>query len=67
MHKYYDSEEEKGNGQSASDLIINNCAEALKSEKVEEALKLYNLSEDFELYIVHPDDPKQQNYCNKIL
>jgi hypothetical protein len=43
-------------------LMFQVCADALNSEAVKSALKNYNLSGDFELYVRHPDTSKL-NLC----
>lgn len=43
------------------------CAQALCHNAVKEALKLYTLEPDFEVFVADPDDPNEVNFCEEIL
>ncbi len=45
-----------------TDLMFRICAQALAGGSVKNALQGYNLAEDFELFVRHPDKP-DANYC----
>jgi hypothetical protein len=48
-----------------ADAVFQCLAKALQSMEVASSLKRFDLSDDFELGVFNPDDPKQRNYCKR--
>lgn len=68
IQAYYEGKTDTDSERSPAEraeVVFQCLAEALQSEQVASSLKLFDLAEDFELGIFHPDDPKQRNYCKR--
>ncbi len=61
---YYEEMSTEDRGEEATDIIIRGCARALLREEIKDALKIYTLTKDFEVYVNDPDDPEEKNYCD---
>jgi len=48
-----------------ADVVFRCLARALRSKKVASSLKRFELTDDFELGVFNPDDPKRRNYCKR--
>ena len=63
MQRYWEESVDSGLASETTEVIMRACAVALRSKPVEQALKLFRRSVDFELWLADPDDPTQ-NYCS---
>jgi hypothetical protein len=65
LRAYDELQNPDAEGSSRYAPFFRACAEALCRPVVRNALKLYTLEPDFELFVGDPDDPNDVNYCEE--